>query len=409
MENVLKCPNCDAVVEAEQKFCKKCGTKIESNVPVPPTHCPNPNCGRTLEGYEKFCPACGTIITSEKSTNQSERVTDSPKESEADIELPQDTTQLYKQIFDVAKSHLQNNPDDEHAYDAMIIQEIAKTVIAINAMSRNEKIDFSLRKWDVEIPGVLINKLLEEDRQKIVEIPNKVFPMYIGKSLDTPEFNRFLSKVFPGRTIDISYLERKRDRFSGMIYSGMESCIDGVLTEAVKKHQAMLINGKARVSFENIPAKQLDSEAKTYYKYLTENRLEESRDGFEKHVNLNPYIAYTHNILHVIHDKLGNYDQAFSEILFATWIEAQDAKNDHSKKRDIFYVENLVNMIRQLGLTPFLQIYLENFQEEFGEILEEGNIDEKRSFFRIGAYGNIGAFVKNAISNTYSLMSLQEK
>ena len=49
-KNKLKCVNCGAEVDENQKFCPECGTKIGE-------FCKN--CGARLSKNQKFCPECG--------------------------------------------------------------------------------------------------------------------------------------------------------------------------------------------------------------------------------------------------------------------------------------------------------------------------------------------------------------
>ena len=47
------CPNCNAQVKANTKFCPECGTKIKPSCP---------NCKKELPAKTKFCPDCGTKL-----------------------------------------------------------------------------------------------------------------------------------------------------------------------------------------------------------------------------------------------------------------------------------------------------------------------------------------------------------
>ena len=46
------CPSCNAVINANAKFCSECGTKLNAK-----KFCTN--CGAEIEGTAKFCPSCG--------------------------------------------------------------------------------------------------------------------------------------------------------------------------------------------------------------------------------------------------------------------------------------------------------------------------------------------------------------
>jgi membrane protease subunit (stomatin/prohibitin family) len=76
----ISCPNCKTMNDVGTKFCKECGTKLETvilcpkcNTPLPPSakFCPNcgekmnqksvcPTCHKEITGDMKFCPYCGT-------------------------------------------------------------------------------------------------------------------------------------------------------------------------------------------------------------------------------------------------------------------------------------------------------------------------------------------------------------
>lgn len=80
----MQCPNCEAQIDENTKFCTECGTKIENKCPecsteLPPDtkFCTNcgaqigqkvpeeikcPKCSKTLPANTKFCTDCGTKI-----------------------------------------------------------------------------------------------------------------------------------------------------------------------------------------------------------------------------------------------------------------------------------------------------------------------------------------------------------
>ena len=50
----IKCEHCGAPMEADQKFCSKCGSVAKTEA------CPS--CGKKLRGGDAFCSSCGTKI-----------------------------------------------------------------------------------------------------------------------------------------------------------------------------------------------------------------------------------------------------------------------------------------------------------------------------------------------------------
>ncbi len=54
----ILCPKCNALVNANAKFCPQCGAKI--TLPLAPEVCPK--CGAKLPPGAKFCPACGEKV-----------------------------------------------------------------------------------------------------------------------------------------------------------------------------------------------------------------------------------------------------------------------------------------------------------------------------------------------------------
>jgi uncharacterized OB-fold protein len=49
------CPNCEAPLAANAKFCPECGAKLQQE-----KHCTN--CGVKMTPTAKFCPECGTAV-----------------------------------------------------------------------------------------------------------------------------------------------------------------------------------------------------------------------------------------------------------------------------------------------------------------------------------------------------------
>ena len=50
----VKCDECGSWVEADQRFCAKCGSPIN--------HEPCPQCGRKIQKGDQFCPSCGNRL-----------------------------------------------------------------------------------------------------------------------------------------------------------------------------------------------------------------------------------------------------------------------------------------------------------------------------------------------------------
>lgn len=68
LEDKIPCPGCGANLDKTQKFCDKCGAKIE--LPEPAAETANvacPNCGAEAAENQKFCEKCGTKIEAEVS------------------------------------------------------------------------------------------------------------------------------------------------------------------------------------------------------------------------------------------------------------------------------------------------------------------------------------------------------
>lgn len=76
VNNMINCPNCEAELEENIKFCTKCGTKIEHVQSIPQENNSEincPNCSAKLPAETKFCMECGTkieMLNSHKDLNQ---------------------------------------------------------------------------------------------------------------------------------------------------------------------------------------------------------------------------------------------------------------------------------------------------------------------------------------------------
>src|SRR5207244_9330523 len=49
------CPSCGVALEADDMFCRKCGTRLMAAAACP-------SCGATLLSDDAFCPKCGTAV-----------------------------------------------------------------------------------------------------------------------------------------------------------------------------------------------------------------------------------------------------------------------------------------------------------------------------------------------------------
>ena len=71
IKNVVYCPNCNAELPGESKFCNVCGTEIKL-VRKEPRGKVCKNCGARLEDDQRFCTECGAKIESTGGTDGAE-------------------------------------------------------------------------------------------------------------------------------------------------------------------------------------------------------------------------------------------------------------------------------------------------------------------------------------------------
>jgi RNA polymerase subunit RPABC4/transcription elongation factor Spt4 len=93
----IHCPKCNAVVDANAKFCPQCGAPIPRPAPAAPTVCPK--CGAKLPVGAKFCPSCGEKITSAVLATNVDQSTAQTAVGQSDLEKyqsPDGKVMLYK-------------------------------------------------------------------------------------------------------------------------------------------------------------------------------------------------------------------------------------------------------------------------------------------------------------------------
>jgi RNA polymerase subunit RPABC4/transcription elongation factor Spt4 len=167
----IRCPKCNAVVDADAKFCPQCGAPITRPAPAAPTVCPK--CGAKLPAGAKFCPACGEKITVPGAANNQndETVTPAGQPVLEKYESPMGTVMLYKpQGWEVQE---QNLGEGTYAVTIMEPQENA-VVIFISLFPLKEEITDSvslagvcMRSFSEEIPDFKaknVNSTTEKDR-----------------------------------------------------------------------------------------------------------------------------------------------------------------------------------------------------------------------------------------------------
>ena len=83
--NLFPCKRCGELLQAEERYCPRCGTPVRQDFPADPFPLPQapsfeapkapaplrkcPSCGEALKGSERECPACGFLLQTEKGTN----------------------------------------------------------------------------------------------------------------------------------------------------------------------------------------------------------------------------------------------------------------------------------------------------------------------------------------------------
>lgn len=63
----MKCPNCNNEITDNVKFCRYCGTKIETQ----PEQAKCPKCGALNRQGATFCDSCGTKMSGDETTKDS--------------------------------------------------------------------------------------------------------------------------------------------------------------------------------------------------------------------------------------------------------------------------------------------------------------------------------------------------
>ena len=68
---IMKCSNCGNMVPDGEKFCQKCGSKIENESKSNQNTKYCSNCGEPIEENSEFCSHCGVTTNKEKKSNES--------------------------------------------------------------------------------------------------------------------------------------------------------------------------------------------------------------------------------------------------------------------------------------------------------------------------------------------------
>ena len=58
----MRCPQCDAEIKAEDKFCSSCGAHLETVSQTQDFSAKCPHCGVTLEENDEYCGSCGREV-----------------------------------------------------------------------------------------------------------------------------------------------------------------------------------------------------------------------------------------------------------------------------------------------------------------------------------------------------------
>jgi RNA polymerase subunit RPABC4/transcription elongation factor Spt4 len=147
----LRCPKCNALVDANAQFCPECGTKLVR--PTAPTVCPK--CDGQLPAGAKFCPACGEKIVLVPTSQRGENQAPSPPALEQYLS-PVGNVMLYKpHDWNVIESNR-----SEYGYSATIANPQETAVVLFITLPIKDNITDSVTlagvcvtHFGIDVPG----------------------------------------------------------------------------------------------------------------------------------------------------------------------------------------------------------------------------------------------------------------
>ena len=219
----------------------------------------------------------------------------------------QSMLQAQRSIWLAAVSYLKENPTAKYAVDALVIAEVAKSTMALQHLSTNDSVDYSLYENDIPFTEEHVRIIVTRDGEKwprFVEIPGQVGKLYINSSLDTRDFSELVASTELDLTTDTASLEAVRVRIQAQIIKASEIALDKVLEQAKSKYKPTIKDAQTKAEVEGISDDDLRDQANAYYKAYVEKRLEEAQEGFYRLALYAPNIVYNHEILFEINAEL---------------------------------------------------------------------------------------------------------
>jgi tetratricopeptide (TPR) repeat protein len=304
------CPQCNAAVEANHRFCPVCGCKL---APESPPLVPEPV---TPNGTNEFAGF----------TDEEQYVAALARLQIMDIAQQQQAIQL-------AEDYFRHFPQGRYVFDVLLHGEVARAMHNTTAFNKTKRVDPQLYRVDDDLRF----KAMYDNAPHEVAIRKLRTGMKFSHNADADMLAWARQN---GITASPAEIDEVVDVFTQLLIHGEETVFDAIAAKVEQHYATFLMHDKTQAERDGIDEAEIAKRAKAAYRLYENGDFIRAEQSFRKLCELAPDYAYAHALLGVCRQKSGYWELALEEYLHALVLDSNDDNNRL----------NLLSCFRRFGL-----------------------------------------------------------